>query len=469
MSTKNNLAENEWTKAEKAPQVIAALSVSLGGLCTGTIVGWTGNISKDLENGNFNNIQINDGSLEWIGSLINIGGMLSCIVIGPMCDFFGRKLGMLLLVIPFTLGWLLVIYAKNIEMIYAGRLMGGFAGGCFCLSAPLYISEISQKQIRGALSTLSELLLVIGILIAFIIGYMVGAKTTAIVLATLPLIFFLVFLTQPETPYYLLKHDREDVALKNLQRLRGKSYDVFKELKQIQRDIEEEKVHELPLFQSFKKKETRMATFLSIGLMFFQQASGSAAFETYTSSFFHEAHINESVLSSEASTIVIGALPILSNCISIILIDRLGRRTLLVISGFFMAITEILLAIYFTFREREVISSETLRIFQFVPLICLGIFIISFEIGYGPVAWISSSEMFPTEVRSLLTAGTGAFSWFMAFLITKFYLNMNDSLGIDVTFYIFAAIMVAGTAFPYLFLPETKGKSLVEIQRDLRK
>ncbi|XP_018325747.1 facilitated trehalose transporter Tret1-2 homolog [Agrilus planipennis] len=468
MSTKCILGEEKLKNAEKTPQYIAALSVCLGALCSGTVLGWTGNTTDDLENGKFNNIAIDDESLGWIGSLANIGAALSCIAIGPLCEYMGRKYGMLLLVVPFTVGWLLVIFAQNVIMMYVGRILGGFAGGCFSLSAPQYVSETSQKEIRGTLSTFSELLLTVGVLIAYVLGYVLSAKTTAIILTALPIVFAIVFMTQPETPYYLLKRNYEGEALRSLQRLRGRFYDASDELKQIRCDIEEDRANELPVLQSFKKRETKIATLVSLGVMFFQQACGINAVVFYGSTIFAATGIDASILDPEISTIVIGAAPVLANCVSAVLIERLGRRTLLIISGLFMAIPEVIFALFFTFQDKNIISSDIVSKLVFLPILCLCAFVISSELGYGPVAWIISVEMFPAEVKSVLIAGTGAFNWFISFLITKFYLNMQNSVGVDVTFYIFAGMSFAGAVFPFFFVPETKGKSLVEIQRELR-
>ncbi|XP_018325630.1 facilitated trehalose transporter Tret1-like [Agrilus planipennis] len=468
MSTNHILVEEEQKKAKRVPQYIAAFSVCLGSLCSGSILGWTGNTAEELLDGSFNDISIDDESLGWIGSLVNIGAMLSCIAIGPLCEYMGRKYGMLILVIPFTAGWLLVIFAQNVYMIYIGRLLGGFAGGCFSLSAPQYVSETAQKDIRGALSTFAELLLAVGVTIAYVLGFVVSAKVTAIVLAIFPIIFAIVFMTQPETPYYLLKRNRDDEASRSLQRLRGRLYDTSDELKQIRSDIEEDRANELPALQSFKKRETKIATSVSIGLMFFHQACGINAIVFYASSIFAAAGIDESVLSPGISAIIVGIAQVVGNCASTLLIERLGRRTLLILSGLFMAIPEVLLGMFFTFQDRDILSSDTLSMIGFLPILSLCVFVISSEMGYGPVAWIISVEMFPAEARSILIAGTGAFNRFVSFLVTRFYLNMQNSLGGDVTFYIFASISFAGAAFPFFFAPETKGKSLVEIQRELR-
>lgn len=133
-------------------------------------MGWTSNISEDMKGGKYNDIPIDDDSLGWIGSCVTLGAMVMCFPIGYICDWLGRKPTMLLLTIPFTIGWIIIIFAGSVELLYVGRFITGMAGGAFCVSAPMYTSEIAEKEIRGTLGSYFQLLLTVGILFSYIVG-----------------------------------------------------------------------------------------------------------------------------------------------------------------------------------------------------------------------------------------------------------------------------------------------------------
>lgn len=132
-----------------------------------------------------------------------------------------------------------------------------------------------------------------------------------------------------------------------------------------------------------------------------------------------------------------------------------------------MAISGALLGIFFTLKNRELVDDDTLQTLGFLPVLALCVFMVVFSLGFGPIPWMISAEVFPAEVKSLASSAAGTFNWFLAFLVTNFYLSLTLAIGGDITFYIFAAISLGGTAFVYLIVPETKGKTLDEIQREL--
>ncbi|KAJ8935322.1 hypothetical protein NQ314_012890 [Rhamnusium bicolor] len=139
------------SEAKKLPQYIAAVCVCIGALGSGTVLGWTSNITDDLKAGKLGGLEMTDFQLSWVGSLVPLGAMFICMPVGWMADVIGRKLTVLFSSIPFIIGWLLMTFPAHIGMVYAGRLLTGIAGGSFCVTAPLYTSEIAQTDIRGRL------------------------------------------------------------------------------------------------------------------------------------------------------------------------------------------------------------------------------------------------------------------------------------------------------------------------------
>ncbi|XP_019870659.1 facilitated trehalose transporter Tret1 isoform X1 [Aethina tumida] len=459
----NKMVDSDKGTARKLPQYVAALSVCLGAVAAGTVLGWTSNIGDPLEKGDLNDVTADkDNQQGWIGSWMTLGAMIMCFPIGYLCDLLGRKLTMLLLIVPFTVGWLLIIFCANIEMIYVGRFILGLAGGSFCVSAPLYTSEIAEDAIRGTLGTFFQLLLVVGILMSNIMGAYVEIKAFSIICAIIPIIFGLVFFFQPETPVYLAKKGKYDEAKKSLERFRGPAYKCDIELEEIKKALEEEKNNKVSFMESLKTTASKKAILICFGLMFFQQLSGVNAFVFYTGNIFTT---TGSSIDPSQATIYVGAVQLVATFVSSQVVDRFGRRVLLMFSDFFMMIASLVLAIYFSIKPN--LTQEEIENIGWIPISSLIIFFIVFSLGYGPIPWLASSELMPQEIKANASSAAATFNWFLAFLVTKFYADLSNALNEYGPFYIFSAISLAGTAFVYFLLPETKGKSQAEIQLEL--
>lgn len=451
----------DYGKSSTVPQYIAALSICLGAVAAGAVLGWTSNITDDLKGSKLNDIPIDEQSLGWIGSFVSVGALIMCLPIGFICDKIGRKWGCLMTVIPFLVGWLLIIFSTNINMIYVGRFLTGLAGGAFCVAAPIYTGEIAQNSIRGALGSYFQLLLTVGILIAYIAGAYMSPQASAIVAACLPVIFAGVFFFQPETPLYLLKNNKYEEAKQSLQRLRGSNYDCEPELKELQQSLEKDASAQASFKEVLFTDAGIKACFISFSIMFFQQMSGANAVIFYTGDIFKA---SGSSLKASTATIIIGILQTLATFVASLIVDKFGRKLLLLVSILFMAVSEFVLALFFTFKDRHVLDADTVASIGILPVICLGVFIVMFSIGIGPIPWLISAELMPTEIKSTMCSIAATFNWFLAFIITKFYGDMKDGVGGDTTFYIFSGICFAGVAYVLVFVPETKGKSVAEVQ-----
>lgn len=191
------------------------ISATGGALAAGTILGWTNpsesqlvvkdpltNMSMPGEDYDFS---ITTEQFSWVGALVNLGAAFICIPIGFMANWFGRKWTMLGLVIPFTIGWALVIWAQNLIMMFIGRFLLGIAGGAFCVTAPMYTGEIAQSEIRGSLGSYFQLMVTIGILFVYAVGAGVNVFYLSIICGIIPLIFGVIFFFMPESPTYFVR------------------------------------------------------------------------------------------------------------------------------------------------------------------------------------------------------------------------------------------------------------------------
>jgi SP family facilitated glucose transporter-like MFS transporter 8 len=167
-------------------------------------------------------------------------------------------------------------------------------------------------------------------------------------------------------------------------------------------------------------------------------------------------------LEPDTQTIIVGVIQVVFTFISTLVIDRLGRRILLIISDLVMAICTLLIGVYFYLLTHQDVSD-----LGWLPLTSVCLFIVAFSLGYGPIPWMMVGELFAPNIKGIASSLACIVNWILAFLVTRFYADLATSFGIDTTFWIFAVMSAIGTAFVFSVVPETKGKTLHEIQREL--
>ncbi|KAF5279759.1 hypothetical protein FQA39_LY05449 [Lamprigera yunnana] len=448
------------------PQYVAAITATLSAFSAGAVLAWTSPISSVLENGQYNNITIDKDQMGWIGSFVTVGAMMSCFPVGFICDIIGRKTTLLLLIVPFSLGWSLIIWANSILMLYAGRFITGMAAGACCVAAPLYTNEIAHKNIRGTLGSYFQLMVTVGILFAYVIGKIATVQGYTISCALLPFFFFVTFVLQPESPSYNLKKGDIELAFRNLERLRGPNYNCIAELGSIKSLLDESLQNSVSLSCAIRKPCGYKPFIIALALMLFQQFSGINAIIFYTGNIFTESGAK---IDPKIATICVGAFQVIATFVSSLIVDKLGRRMLLISSDFMMAFSTIGLGLFFTFKDRHIISNDILNMLGLLPVVALCVFVIMFSIGLGPIPWIITGEMCSPDLKSFVISCAATFNWFLAFLVTKFYFKLELFVGNDVMFYIFSLISFVGTIFCYIFVPETKGKSVQQVQEEFER
>lgn len=213
--------------------------------------------------------------------------------------------------------------------------------------------------------------------------------------------------------------------------------------------------------QGLRQRATIRAMIICFGLVFFTQFSGINAIIHYTTSIFTDANTG---LKATDSTIIVGAIQVIATLLATFIIDRTGRRILLIIAGFFMAISTILLAVYFQLKEADFTAVENLR---WLPLLAVCLFIAMFSVGHGPILWLMIGELFANNVKAYISPLAGTSAWLLSFLVTKIFPSLRDSLGNAGVFWMFSCLSLLGTVFVFFVVPETKGISLAEIQRML--
>ncbi|XP_032680221.1 facilitated trehalose transporter Tret1-like [Odontomachus brunneus] len=442
--------------SRKLWQYLATISVCIMAVGIGTAMAWTSPVLPKLyQADSWLIITPEQGS--WVGSLLALGAIAGALPSGPMADKLGRKKSLLLLSAPFLLSWAIIILASRLWLIMAARFLIGIGVGAACVLMPIYVSEIAETSARGTLCALFQVFLTVGILLAFILGSVMNYTEFAIVCALVELIFLASFVWMPESPVWLVNVKRESEAKSALAILRGNIYDPSEELAEMRRAMEAMTSKNSSVFDLIRSPATRRAMLATLGCMFFQQMSGINAVIFYTTTIFEE---SGSSIPADVASIIVALVQTVMSAVAAVIVDRAGRKPLLILSSGVMSVSLVALGLYFKIKD----DGGDISTLGWLPLTSLTLYMIVFSVGMGPIPWMLMGELFTAETKAIASGLAVMLNWFLVFLVTKTYPALNQELGADATFWMFAVIMAIAVAFTYFFIPETKGKSFQEIQ-----
>ncbi|CAG4967342.1 unnamed protein product [Parnassius apollo] len=429
---------------------------------TGYSMGWTSPINIKLQDKNLTDTPLpaplSTDESAWVGSLLPVGAIFGPFIGGLAASKIGRKWGLLSSAIPLFVGWILVAAGTNVGFLYGGRIFWGIAVGMLFTISPMYCAEIATDDVRGALGSFLQAFITLGFLLVYGIGPFTSYSIVAYVGVAFVAVFAICFYFMPESPmYHLIKNDRESAA-ECLMCIRGRSRaGVESELNQMAADISASMEKTATLADVFRGSNFK-AFYISCALVFFQQFSGINAVLFYMNTIFNAAG---SDLDPSIATIIIGAVQVVASMITPLVVDRLGRRILLLVSTCGTAIGLGLLGMYFLLSDQK---SPVVSSIGFLPILSLVLFIVTYCWGLGPLPWAVMGELFPIEVKAVASPIATAFCWILSFLVTRYFEPIANAVGMYVAFWLFGVCCVVGFFFTLFLVPETKGKSLQEIQ-----
>lgn len=395
----------------------------------------------------------------WAASSAILGCILGASVAGGLADRFGRKKILLLTAILFGVSALLSAVPNTLSTFVIARLIGGIGVGAASMLSPLYITELAPASIRGKLVSLYQLAIVLGILIIFFVNYFIqqsGSEAWNIEYGwrymfgseIIPsLLFFIMLLLVPESPRWLIKQNRLAEANTVLSKINGSE-----KANQILNEIKETLKLEQGSFQELLGKKYRPALIVGVILAILSQIQGINAIMYYAPEIFKE--LGESSNSAFIQTVIIGIINTLFTFLAIAKVDHWGRKTLLLYGGIGMFIS--LMAMGFAFH----FEWKGLGLLFFILS-----YIACFAFSFGPITWIVISEIFPTKMRGVAMSVSVFCLWVAVYLVTQLFPILIDSCGPATTFWIFAVMALVGIVFTYSKIPETKGKTLEDIER----
>jgi sugar porter (SP) family MFS transporter len=430
---------------------ISALGGMLFGYDIGVISGAILFIKKDFS--------LSAGLEEIVVSAVLLGSLVGAIVGGILADRLGRRRLLIITAIVFALGAVGAALAPGTASLIAARIVAGAAIGIASFVAPLYISEIAPVEIRGRLVSINQVALTSGIVISYLIDYAFAASQAwrwMFALAVIPAAAFgigLLFI--PDSPRWLVGRGDVDRARAVLKRIRAPNR-VAAELKEIQHSATQQKGHWSELLSPL----LRPAMIVGVGLAIAQQITGINTVIYYAPTIFKFAGLSSASVALLAS-VGVGVVNVVLTLVAMQLIDRVGRRPLLLVSLAGMALSLLVLGLAFALPQ----FSGSLG---WIAIASLMVYVGSFAVGLGPVFWLMLSEIYPLRVRGrAMSVGTVA-NWGANLIVALSFLTLTQVLGKPATFGLYGIVSIGAWLFVFFLVPETKGKSLEQIEAHWR-
>jgi len=430
---------------------VAALAGLLFGYDTGVISGAILFIQDQFK--------LTAGMEEGVVSAVLLGALIGAAASGALADRFGRKRTIIVTALLFAIGAVGAALAQTVGGIIGFRILIGVAIGVASYTAPLYISEISPPQARGALVSLNQLMITCGIVVSYLVDYVLAASESwrwMFALGAVPAaILLLGMLALYESPRWLVSQDRIEDARDALTHITG-SENVDKQIQKIQKSLTVKQGSWKEVFEPW----VRPALIAGVGIMFFQQITGINTIIYYAPTIFEFAGI-ESHKISILATLGVGVVNVVMTLVAIWLIDRIGRKPLLYIGLTGMALSLGFLGFAFSLPN---LSSSL----QLIAVLSVMAYIASFAISLGPIAWLIIAEIYPLKIRGRAMSLATAANWGFNLLVAATFLTIVQKLGKPGAFWLYAGLTVLAAIFCWLFIPETKGHTLENIEEHLK-
>jgi SP family arabinose:H+ symporter-like MFS transporter len=455
-----------------------ALIVALGGFLMGfdasVISGVVGFIGPEFD---LTNIQVG-----WAVASLTLTATLAMMIAGPLSDRFGRRPVLKAAALLFTLSAIASAVAPDYLTLVIARMLGGFGVGAALIIAPMYIAEIAPAEVRGRMVSFNQLNIVIGISLAYFSNFLIlslGQSDLAwaqslhldewswrwmLGIEALPaIVYFFALFSVPESPRWLAMRNRTAEALKILTRVSGRAR-AEADLNEVHEALNTEAEQEKASIRELFMPAMRLVLTIGVTIAILQQITGINSVFFYAPMIFEQSGIGTDAAFMQA--VLVGIVNLVATIVAILLIDKLGRRPLM-ITGLVIIATSMLLLAY-SFGAAEVgVDGELTNMNPGLILFGILSFVAGFGISLGPVMWVLFSELFPNRIRGIAISFCGLINSSVSFIVQLVFPWELENLGPSATFLIYGSFAIVGLIFVLRVLPETKGRSLEELQREL--
>lgn len=331
---------------------------------------------------------MSEDQVSWIAAFSNVGGILSIIFSGWMLNTLGRKRTLIVTAIPFAIGWTFVLFASTYSLLSIGRVLCGLSGSAVFMAVPVFVSEIADDKHRGLFGSIFSLSCNFGIFIGFVISTFSNYYTIPIVIDALLLLYCILIVLVQESPRFHKMKGRDEKAIK--------AYKFYNNATEPTAEFTEKQIGENANatfdFSDFKRADHWKPSLLSLIIVALSLCTGQFVIITFTKQIFDESGSN---ISSEYSSIVIALIQLIGSYVSTLVIERVGRRILLLISSAGCGICLFTAGLYFFLKQMNWDTSA----YSFVPLISVGLMIFVFAIGVASVPFVVITEILPEKLR----------------------------------------------------------------------
>ncbi|XP_071370407.1 solute carrier family 2, facilitated glucose transporter member 6 [Centroberyx affinis] len=421
----------------------------------------------------------------WFGSIYALGAAAGGLGAMLLNDVIGRKLSIMTSAVPSTIGYMLLGGAMDRWMLHVGRFLTGVAGGMTAASIPVYISEISHPAVRGALGSCPQITAVFGALALYALGLVVPWRWLAVAGEVPALLMVALLALMPQSPRRLLSLGRHQKAEKALRWLRGKRYHTHIELSAMQHSINTQgKV----TWSELAKPVYYRPIVISVVMRFLQQMTGITPILVYLEPIFSKSKVS---IEPKYDAALVGAVRLFSVAVAASLMDKAGRKALLYTSSLLMFLSTLTLTLNshatpcppppsphnltgltLDYDPHDALGHALDAGHQtaasLIPLISTMVFIFGYAMGWGPITWLLMSEVLPLVARGVASGLCVAVSWLTAFMLTHAFTHLVDRFGLYVPFLGFTVVCVFCLLFAAVCVPETRGRSLEEIENYFR-
>lgn len=445
------------TAAPSSTGIVVGIAViaALGGLLFGYDTGVIGVALLGLGR----QFALDDTTKQLVTGAIIFGALFGCLATGPFSDRLGRRRMVIFVGVVFAVGSIASAMATSVGWLIAARFVLGLSAGSSTQIIPVYIAEVAPSKHRGKMVTLFQFMVVFGITVAYFTGFVFGEHWRWMFgLGVVPAVILLAGMAWlPESPRWLVAEHRKDDALRVLERIRGSASAARAEVAEIETVAQKEPTGS---WKDIAKPWIRPAVIVGAGISMFSQITGNNALIYYAPTILTKAGFSDeaAVLGTGASTVLVVVMTVIGS----FLVDRIGRRAYLLwmIPGSIVA----LVVMGWLFQGQGPATDFS----RWVTVGCLAAYMMLNCGSFGVCIWLINSEVYPLFVRGK-GASLGAFShWTFDLIVTLTTLTLVTSLGATHTFWLYAVISVGALAFVYFLVPETMGKSLEEIEHELR-
>lgn len=471
-----------WAKTRTWSITYTTLVAVIGALLLGYSVGYSSPALTDLKTSNPDTNFNKTIHQDIFSALLPIGGLTGAALGGWLVDLLGRKLALMLTTVPFTFGWLMIVLSHATSgaafrpIIYVGRFLTGVGSGYATVCVPMIISESAPTSLRGFFSAFTQLAITIGIFLVYGIGAFDAVTYYWLALGPLILLPVYVLLMIPlrETPRWLVSKGRRLEAGTSLLWLRGNRYNIVNEQRLIEKSVNNSNdVGLLKGLLELRKKATFHPLLVSIGLMLIQQFGGINAIIFYSEEIVER--IGGISNPRVVSTLAVGGVQVIATVFGVILADLAGRRKLLLVGALSMCVSMATLGLYYFFNSKpfcdpdDTNSSKCKDDLTWLAIVSLMIYMIGFSIAWGTLPWVITSEIMPLNIRGLGVGIATFINWTSAAIITGTFAEYVKLVKIWGAFWTFSIVMLLGFFFTLGLVPETKGKSLEEVEKLFKK